>query len=90
MEKGEGHKYRGMSLDDINISVEDIISDEEEEDIKNEDESSENTSYKSHNQSIGKIKRKNITIIPWSEREKIVVKNYLKNYVSSRDFTLAH
>lgn len=81
MEKGEGHKYRGMSLDDTNISVEDVISDEEEEDIENEDESSENTSYISHNQSIGKIKCKNITIIPWSEKEKILVKNYFKNHI---------
>lgn len=29
MEKGEGHNYRGKSLDEINISVDQAISDEE-------------------------------------------------------------
>lgn len=29
MEKGEGHHYRGKSLDEINISVDEAISDEE-------------------------------------------------------------
>jgi len=34
MEKGEGHHYRGKSLDEINISVDEAISDEENQSDK--------------------------------------------------------
>ena len=38
MEKGEGHHYRGMSLDEINISVDEAISDEDNQSDKEEHE----------------------------------------------------
>lgn len=38
MEKGEGHHYRGKSLDEINISVDEAISDEENQSDKEDQE----------------------------------------------------
>jgi len=35
MEKGEGHHYRGKSLDEINVSVDEAISDEDQSDQEN-------------------------------------------------------
>jgi len=37
MEKGKGHKYRGKSLDEIDIQLDSLISDEESDTIDNED-----------------------------------------------------
>jgi len=41
MEKGEGHHYRGKCLDEINISVDEAISDEENQSDKEEQQLSD-------------------------------------------------
>lgn len=46
MEKGEreGQKYRGMTLDEINISSNDLVSDEEEDDLDDDLEEKDSSS----------------------------------------------
>lgn len=97
MEKGEGQKYRGKSLDEIDISANDLISADEEEEYGVDDDFNEKDSSPVLNKNqtiepimeepyselpiIKKQKKKSIMIIPWSEKEKHLATQHFKNHI---------
>lgn len=96
MEKGEGQKYRGKTLDEINISDNDLVSDEEEneadDDLQEKDTSLDlnlinELNSEEHAKTLTRsvIKKqmlnKNIKIIPWTDNEKQIMTKHFKNNI---------
>jgi len=91
MEKGEGQKYRGKTLDEINISANDLVSDEDEneadDDLQEKDSSPDldliNELNTEEPRSVIKkqMLNKNIKIIPWTDNEKQIMTKHFKNNI---------
>ncbi|XP_050056575.1 uncharacterized protein LOC126555514 [Aphis gossypii] len=91
MENGKGNEYRGKSLDEININVNELVSDEESTD--NEEKKSEDQLIKKPligspltKNSVNKTKTirqttKKIAVVPWSEAEKSAATKYFKKHI---------
>lgn len=92
MENGKGNEYRGKSLDEININVNELLSDEESTD--NEEKKSEveqlgqkpliDTPLTKKPTNVTKTVRqfsKKIAVVPWSEAEKSAATKFFKKHI---------
>lgn len=91
MENGKGNEYRGKSLDEININVNELVYDEEStdnEEKKPEDQLIQKPFIGSPltKNSVNKTKTlrqttKKITVVPWFEAEKSAATKYFKKHI---------
>ncbi|XP_050059864.1 uncharacterized protein LOC126551137 [Aphis gossypii] len=83
IEKGQGDQYRGKSIDEININVNDLISGEssDEEIIESPNQATSTPRNKNKLKITEKKIKHKITIIPWNDDEKSITTKYFKKYI---------
>ncbi|CAH1107401.1 unnamed protein product [Psylliodes chrysocephalus] len=97
MEKGGANHYQGKSLDDIDIDMEqNLLSDDEsskksdnEDDVYESLPRSSSSSVKQNSSHVTSTiivpkKGKFRTLVPWTSRQKKVVKKYFTNHIKSK------